>query len=60
MKFLFDLGAVIGEPTISLSATGAATNLAPYLQAQAKKTQDDVDKYLKVYPVLAFGLAYRF
>ncbi len=60
LKFLFDLGAVIGQPTISLTATGAARNLAANLQAQAKKTQDDVDKYLKLYPVLAFGLAYRF
>ena len=60
LKFLFDLGAVIGQPTISLTATGAASNLAANLQAQAKRTQDDVDKYLKVYPVMAFGLAYRF
>ena len=62
IKLLFDLGAVIGKPTISLTATGAASDptLAADLQAQANKTQGDVDKYLKVYPVLAFGLAYRF
>ena len=62
LKFLFDLGAVIGKPTISLTATGAANDptLAADLQAQANKTQSDVDKYLTVYPVLAFGLAYRF
>jgi hypothetical protein len=60
LKFLFDLGAVIGQPTISLTATGAASNLAANLQAQANRTQDDVDKYLKVYPVMAFGLACPF
>jgi hypothetical protein len=62
LEFLFDLGAVIGKPTISLSATGAANNpaLLADLQAQIDKTRTDVDKYLKVYPVLSFGLAYRF
>jgi hypothetical protein len=62
LEFLFDLGAVIGKPTITLSATGAASNAALLsdLQAQVNKTQSDVQKYLKVYPVLSFGLAYRF
>ncbi len=61
LKFIFDLGAVIGKPKVSLSSTGAAGNpaLAADLQAQQVKTQDDVDK-LKLYPVLSFGLAYRF
>ena len=62
LEFLFDLGASIGKPTISLSATGAAADpaLRANLQAQVAKTQHDVQKYLKVYPVLSFGLAYRF
>jgi hypothetical protein len=62
LAFLFDLGAVIGQPTISISATGAAADptLMSDVQAQVDKTQSDVRKYLKVYPVLAFGLAYRF
>jgi hypothetical protein len=62
LEFLFDLGAVIGKPTITLSATGAANNptLLADVQAQVNKTRSDVQKYLKVYPVLAFGLAYRF
>jgi hypothetical protein len=62
LRFLFDLGATIGKAKISLTATGAAANpaLASDLQAQEKKTQKDVDKYAKLYPVVLFGLAYRF
>lgn len=62
LRFLFDLGVVLGKARVSLSATGAAADptLASDLQAQANKTQSDVDKYAKLYPVLEFGLAYRF
>lgn len=61
-EFLFDLGAVIGQPTITMSATGAAANpaLTGDIQTQIATTQSDVRKYLKVWPVISFGLAYRF
>lgn len=61
LVFLFDLGVVLGKPHISLTATGAAQNaqLRSDLQAQADETQRDVRKYLKVYPLLSFGLGYR-
>lgn len=62
IKFLFDLGAVIGQPSLTLTSTGAATNaqLASDLTAQRNKTQKDVRDIAKVYPVLSFGLAFRF
>lgn len=62
VSFLFDLGAYIGTARISLDATGAAANptLAADLQAQEDKTQKDVNKYAKVYPVLSFGLMVKF
>ena len=61
LKFLFDLGVVIGKAKVTLNATGAANNpgLASDIQAQQDKTQSDVEKYAKVYPALSFGLAYR-
>jgi hypothetical protein len=62
VKFLFDLGASIGKAKLLLTATGAANNsqLQADLQAQQQKTQDDLDKYAKLYPVLSFGLAFHF
>jgi hypothetical protein len=61
VKFLFDLGASIGKPRLSLSATGAQSNptLQADLDAQRDKTQKDLDK-VKVYPVLSLGLAFHF
>ena len=61
LSFLFDLGAVLGKAKVTLDATGAASipGLASDLQAQRAKTQKDVDKYAKLFPVISFGLAYR-
>ena len=61
VKFFFDLGVMLGKPTVSLSATGAATNaqLQSDLNAQIATTQNDVQK-LKVYPAITFGLAFNF
>ena len=64
LKVLFDLGAVLGKPTVSLSSSAstcaAGTPCGADLQAQQATTQHDVRKYLKVYPVLSLGLGYRF
>ncbi|HEX3927426.1 MAG TPA: hypothetical protein VHW65_05470 [Gemmatimonadales bacterium] len=58
--FLFDLGVRIGKPTFSLATdnTGNST-LVGDVNAQQAKTQTDFNK-LPVYPVLSFGLGYRF
>jgi hypothetical protein len=55
--FAFDMGAVIAQPTLTLTATGAASNalLDSSAQGQIAKTQQDVDKYVKLYPVLTLG-----
>ncbi len=62
--FAFDLGAVLGQPTVTLEATGTAcgtgTACATDLQAQADTTQHDIRKYLKVYPVVSLGVGVRF
>ena len=62
LKLLFDLGVIISKPTVTLTATGAATNsqLASDLAAQEARTQHDLRKFLRVYPVLSLGLGYRF
>jgi hypothetical protein len=62
VAFFFDLGAMIGQPTVTLTATGAApgSQLATDLQAQADTTQHDIRKYAKIYPVISLGVAFRF
>jgi hypothetical protein len=60
LVFLFDLGAVLGKPHTSLTATGAVQNaqLRSDLQSEADKAQHDAAKF-KAYPVLSLGLGYR-
>lgn len=62
LKFLFDIGAVIGKATVSLNSSAAASDptLAADLEAQRAKTEHDIQKWAKVYPVVSFGLAYAF
>ncbi|MCA9769702.1 MAG: hypothetical protein KC485_12860, partial [Gemmatimonadetes bacterium] len=60
--FVFDLGVGIGAPTLGLSASSAVpgSTLAADVEAERRDIQDDIDRYLKVYPVLSLGLALRF
>jgi hypothetical protein len=62
LTFLFDLGVGIGKPTIGLTASSAVpgSTLAEDVEAERQQVQADVNKYLKVYPVVNLGLAIRF
>lgn len=60
LKFVFDVGAAIGKPTITLASTSSDPNVQNSVAAQQVKTQNDVDKYAKVYPVVSLGLVARF
>jgi len=60
LKFKFDIGAIVGKASLSLRATGAAANssLSNDLEAQRLKTQESLDKYAKIYPVIAIGIGF--
>jgi hypothetical protein len=62
LAFVFDLGVGFGTPTLGLSASSAVpgSTLAADVEAERRDIQDDIDRYLKVYPVLSLGLALRF
>ncbi len=62
LKLVFDLGVLIGKPTVALDATGAASGsqLAADIQTQVTQTQHDVNTWLPVWPVLSLGLVFRF
>ncbi len=58
---VFDLGATFGGPDFSISATGAETNadLAADIAAEQIASQRDLDRALKVFPVVSVGLRVR-
>jgi len=60
--FAFDLGVLFQTFDVSLSADGLLSQ-DPEFQSDLKQEEEDVDDELdiiKVYPVLAFGVGYRF
>ncbi|MCA1809019.1 MAG: hypothetical protein LC725_06175 [Lentisphaerae bacterium] len=61
-SFVFDLGLIFQTYDVDLSADGPGMLYPPFvedLERERQKLQDDVDDF-KLYPVLAFGLAYHF
>ncbi|MGV3710237.1 MAG: hypothetical protein ACO1Q7_15495 [Gemmatimonas sp.] len=62
VKFVVDIGAGIGQPTLNLKATNPMNNaqLAAHVENQRVKTQEDIRKYLKVWPSVTVGLAFAF
>jgi hypothetical protein len=61
LSFSFDLGVAIQSYDITLSAPAAALvpGLEDDLHAEEKEIEDDLNDY-EIYPVIAFGIAYRF
>lgn len=61
MAFVVDLGAMISTPQVAVSATGAGSNpqLASDVQAQQTMTQQKVNQYAHVYPVISMGLVVK-
>jgi hypothetical protein len=61
VSFVFDLGAAIGKPTVTLVSSNATagSQLQTDLNAQIATTQTSANK-LKAYPVLALGLMIKF
>jgi hypothetical protein len=62
--FIFDLGVAIGKSTVSLTSTAAATTTSPTLRADLAQKQEEwqteVSDKIPVWPMLSFGMAYRF
>lgn len=61
-SFIFDLGVVFQTFEVNLQASGSMADNPQFqsdLQKQEDRIQDDLDT-IKIYPVLAFGLAYHF
>ncbi len=61
-SFAFDAGILFQNYDVSLSATGPATRLPGFaadLAAEEQEIEDDLDNY-EIYPVLSFGMGYRF
>lgn len=58
LKIVFDLGVAIAKPNLTLSSTGGSSN--PNLQTDFAAQTQTIRNKVPVYPVLNFGLVYRF
>ena len=63
LSFIFDLGVIFqGTPDIEISSDGSLANDPQFqedLKEEEQDIQDEADAF-KIYPVLAFGIAYYF
>lgn len=62
LGFSTDIGVVYGRPSVTFAATGMAADpqLRADLEAQRLDAQTQVDRYARFYPVMNWGLTYRF
>ena len=62
VHFVLNIGGAFGTPNLTLSSSNSGSNaqLAADVNAQRDKTQTDINKYLKIYPVFESGLGVRF
>jgi hypothetical protein len=62
VHFVMDIGGAFGTPTLTLVSSNSGSNaqLAADMKAQRDKTQKDVNKYLRIYPVFESGIGIRF
>ncbi len=58
LHLVFDIGAAIGKPNITLTSTGAASNAT--LQSDLAAQVSTIQNKVPVYPVVALGLVVRF
>ncbi len=61
MKISADLGATIGTPKVTLAATKATSGsaLESDVNVQRDRIQHDVNKWARIYPVIALGIVIR-
>lgn len=62
VHFVLIIGGAFGTPNLTLSSSNSGSNaqLVADVNAQRDKTQTDINKYLKIYPVFESGLGVRF
>ncbi|MEP6692078.1 MAG: hypothetical protein ABJD07_13040 [Gemmatimonadaceae bacterium] len=61
-QLLADLGVTFSKPTLRLTASqsGVTPGLAADLAQEQADSQHDINKWLSAFPVISFGLSYRF
>lgn len=60
LSFNFELGAMFtGKPKLKITSTGLANKYKEEdIKRDAKKSLNDIEKYLKIYPIISLGVKY--